>query len=101
MKNIYLVLTIAGAIVPYVFFTSFFLSEGVNVTGFVGALFANGAAGGFTADLLFSSFVFWIMLVQMQARRIWLFVLLNLTIGLSCALPAWLYFRERDRVETP
>lgn len=98
LRTLYLLLAIAGAIVPFIFFTQHFLSVGVGLIDFVKALFANGAAGGFTADLLISSFVFWIAMFHEQRQRQGpaptLFIALNLFIGLSCALPAWLYARE-------
>jgi hypothetical protein len=91
MKQLYLGFAIIGAIVPYVFFGNFVLVEGLNLIRFVEALFSNGAAGGFTADLLISSAVFWSYLLSRKEPKLWLFILLNLTIGLSCALPAYLY----------
>lgn len=98
MKKLYLVLAIVGAIIPLAFFMQFFSTEGVNLSGFVSALFVNGAAGGFTADLLISSFVFWLYMFQKQKKekgpKPGLFIFLNLFIGLSCALPAYLYARE-------
>jgi len=101
LKTVYLMCALAGAIVPMIFFINFGLTEGVNPTTFVQALFVNGAAGGFTADVLISSFVFWIYLFSQQGEgpnqervpRPWLFIALNLGIGLSCALPAYLYAR--------
>lgn len=99
MKNAYLVLAIAGAVVPYYFFVDFFLSEGVDLFVFVGALFANGAAGGFASDVLISSVVFWIYIFNKKdGPTPWPFVVLNLTIGLSCALPAYLWMRSKDRI---
>ncbi len=99
MKTLYLSLAIVGAVLPYVFFVQHFSSEGVSLSGFVAALFANPAAGGFTADLLLTSFVFWIFMFHQSSRekgpRPILFIVLNLLIGLSCALPAYLYARER------
>ena len=91
MKQLYLGLAIVGAVVPYVFFGNFVLAEGLSLVLFVEALFVNGAAGGFTADLLISSAVFWSYMLSRKEPKLWLFVLLNLTIGLSCALPAYLY----------
>lgn len=96
-RTLYLLLTFAGTVLPYYFFISFFNAQGLG-GDFVGALFANGAAGGFTADLLVTSLVFWIFLFA-EARRVgvprpWIFVLLNLLIGLSCALPLFLWARE-------
>lgn len=95
MKKIYLLLAIAGAVVPYWFFAQHFAQSGLDLLVFLQAVFANDAAAGFTADLVMSSFVFWIfMFVRRGSGRgpkPYLFVLLNLTIGLSCALPAYLY----------
>ena len=91
MKQFYLTAAIVGAVVPYLFFVDFFLDSGVDLVSFITALFANGAAGGFTADLVISSGVFWTYMSANKEPKLWLFVLLNLTIGLSCALPAYLY----------
>ncbi len=102
MKTLYLVLAIVGAVLPYVFFVQHFSSEGVSLRRFVSGLFANGAAGGFTADLLITSVVFWIFMFHQRSRdkgpRPILFIGLNLLIGLSCALPAYLYARERKEI---
>ncbi len=97
MKNFYLVLAIVGAIVPYIFFFSFFGESGIDLFSFIAALFVNGAAGGFTADLLISSFVFWLFMFsrQNEGPKPWVFIALNLTIGLSCALPAYLWANEK------
>ncbi len=102
MKMLYLVLAIVGAVLPYAFFIQHFSSEGIGLPGFVAALFANPAAGGFTADLLVTSVVFWIFMFHQRSRdkgpQPIIFILLNLLIGLSCALPAYLYARERKEV---
>lgn len=99
MKRTYLVLAIVGAILPYLFFVPFFQAEGFGPATFMKAVFVNGAAGGLSADLLFSSFVFWLFMFMQQKRGKgpgpWPYVALNLLIGLSCALPAYLYSRER------
>lgn len=98
MKRAYLVLAIVGAIVPYTFFIQFFSAEGINLSGFMSGLFINGAAGGFTVDLLITSLVFWLWMFQQRRQANGpnpaLFIVLNLLIGLSCALPAYLYTRE-------
>ena len=99
MKNVYLMLAIIGAIIPYIFFFQFFQSEGLNIFSFISALFVNGAASGFTADLLITSFIFWIFIFQQyrsgKGPKPHLFIILNVLIGLSCAVPAYLYSREK------
>ncbi|MEE1675810.1 DUF2834 domain-containing protein [Agarivorans aestuarii] len=105
MKHLYLFLAIAGAIVPYVFFIEFIKLHGANLRLFIPALFANGAAGGFSADLLISSVVFWLfMFNDKQAhspKPLW-FIVITLSIGLSCALPAYLYVKAlRQQTAAP
>lgn len=101
MKKVYLALAILGGLIPYLFFVRFIQVEGVDLSLFVESLFVNGAAGGFSIDLLLSSFVFWLFLFQLSkqpgAPKPFLFILLNLTIGLSCAFPAYLYARESSK----
>jgi hypothetical protein len=92
MKYLYLALAVIGAVVPYLFFFDFIDSMGLDLAAFIGALFVNGAAGGFTADLLITSAVFWTYMFSCgRGPAPWLFIALKLTIGLSCALPAYLY----------
>ena len=97
MKNLFLALAILGTIVPYVFFTGYFAENGLYLVDFIAAIFVNGAAGGFTADLLISSFAFWLYLFSQKARRIPLYIILNLTVGLSLSLPLYFYFTLKDQ----
>lgn len=94
MKHLYLLLAVVGALIPVGFFLQFFGADPTpGAAEFVAALFTNGATGGITADLLISSFVFWIYMWNRRpdGSNPLLFVILNLAIGLSCALPAYLY----------
>lgn len=99
-KKLYLALAVGGAIVPYIFFIQHFADAGFSLRDFIAAIFANGAAGGFTADLLITSLVFWIFMFQRRSRldapKPFWFIIINLTIGLSCALPAYLYASEGE-----
>ncbi len=101
MKTLYLAAAIVGAIVPYLFFFEHFGANGLNLLTFIAAVFANPAASKFTADLLISSFVFWIFMFHRgqfeHGLNPTVFIVLNLLIGLSCALPAYLYAQELRR----
>ena len=99
MKPIYLVLTIIGTLVPYLFFFQFFAEHGVDLPAFVGGLFSNGAAGGFSADLLITSLVFWLYLYEQREPKIWMYLIVNLSIGMSCAVPLYLYLTADARAE--
>lgn len=104
-KSAFLALAVVGAVVPYVFFTEFISSEGLDLGAFVSALFVNGAAGGFSADLLITSFVFWLWSFhdahQLDVPNWWLIPVINLLIGLSAALPFYFYLRHDKASQAP
>ena len=82
-----------GLVLPWVFFTDFMSTHGFNVFAFVGALFGNGASAGVTVDVVISSFVFWIYMFSKEGpAKPWPFIAVNLAVGLSCALPLYLFF---------
>ncbi len=91
MKRLYLLLAVIGAIVPYIGFIDFMRTEGSALGGFFAAWFANGAVSGLSADLVLSSICFILFMVTRRGPNPLPFVALNLLIGLSCALPAYLY----------
>ena len=93
------IISIIGAVIPWLFFGAWFSANGLAPAAFVLDLFANGAAGGFSADVILSIFVFWVW-SYIDARRgdvgVWWLVLpAGFCVGLSLALPLYLYLRER------
>jgi hypothetical protein len=62
-------------------------------------LFANSISTFFAVDLIISVLVFWVFLYsESQKYSIaywWLFILASITVGLSFALPLFLFYRER------
>ncbi len=101
ISHVYLLLAILGALVPFIFFFTFFVEHGVDLNLFVSSLFVNGAAGGFSADLLITSVAFWVYCWEMHRRgkgpSMWPFAFLNLVIGLSFALPLYLFVSHVTR----
>lgn len=97
MKNLYLVLAIVGTVIPYFFFVQHINADGLGLVTFMAESFANPVASGFTADLLISSLVFWVYMFSAgrEAPKPWPFIALNCLVGLSCALPAYLYWQSR------
>ena len=98
MKRFYLTAAIIGTIVPWAFFAHFFYQHGFDPIRFILGLFANGAAGGFSADILISIAVFWGW-ATLDARRhrvkhYWVIYPAGRFVGLSLALPLYLYLRE-------
>jgi len=98
MQAVYLVLAIVGAVVPYVFLANHVTAFGFAPSLFFQAIVANDVTSAMGVDLLLSSLAFWIfMFTRPAAPRPWLFIALNLLVGLSCALPAYLFADARSR----
>ena len=97
-RQLYLVLAALGLIVPYYFFLSFLAANGFNGRGFVNELFGTQVSAFFAADLIVSCIVFAGFLRQESMRysipHSWIFPVLLVTVGLSFALPLFLYVRE-------
>ena len=102
-KNIYLVLALIGLVTPYWFLFKFLSANGLDISLLVQQLFANSISTFFAVDLIISFIVFWVYMTseaaKLQMKNWWLYILASLTVGLSFALPLFLYFRER-KLET-
>ncbi|MEG3850548.1 DUF2834 domain-containing protein [Microcoleus sp. herbarium19] len=100
MKIMYLLLAIAGAIVPW-FWLLQDASALLSPTLFLQRAFENNVAAALTSDLLISAIAFfyfaWIELKRLGTARLWLILYIGLTfgIGLSCSLPFFMYRREQ------
>ena len=93
LKTFYLVSAILGAVVPDYCFWRFLRSEGIGVMPLIEGALINGAAAGLTLDVVISSLVFWAFMLSQKEKGSALlrFIVLNLFVGLSCALPAYLW----------
>ena len=96
-KRLYLILALIGFIAPYYFFISFLMAHGLDGKTFLQQLFGTRISTFFAVDLLLSSVVF-VRFLRQEARRYaiarwWLYLLALLTVGLSFALPLFLYAR--------
>jgi hypothetical protein len=98
MKRVYLILAVAGLVVPYYFLISFLAANGLNLPLLVEQIFGTPGAAFFAADVIVTAVVFWIFLYQETRRlrmsRWWVYVVASLLVGPSFALPLFLYFRE-------
>ncbi|MBS4102657.1 DUF2834 domain-containing protein [Tsukamurella paurometabola] len=105
MRRFYLVMMVIGTVVPWACFGGFFAAEGLDLPLFATSLFANGAAAGFTADVLLSIVVF-LAWSASDARRIgvrrwWLVIPATCLVGLSLSLPLYLYLRAGRAAPEP
>src|SRR5436190_8260944 len=97
-RTIYLILAVIGFIVPYYFFISFLVTYGLSAQLFFKQLFGTPVSTFFAADLLLACVVF-LMYSGREAGRYsmkhtWISTVALFTVGLSCALPLFLYLRE-------
>ena len=97
-KNVYLFLCVLGILLPYSQFIPWVMENGLDLGLIFRQLFANRIGGFFGLDVLVSSVIL-IRFVHTEGqrlgvRRLWLPILGLLTVGVSCALPLFLYLRE-------
>lgn len=89
----FMILAILGAILPYVFFVQVFATEGLNFGGLIPAIVARGGDFHDRPALQFARYLAGDVRptgAGQESQSI-LFIVLKLTIGLSCGLPACLY----------
>ena len=101
-RSTWIAFCVVGTLVPWAFFGSFFATNGLAPISFVKGLFANGAAAGFSTDVLISIAVFWLWSFydakREDIRNWWLVLPAGFTVGLSLALPLYLALREPGKV---
>jgi hypothetical protein len=95
---IYALLAVVGTVLPYAYFIPFVMEHGLNLGEFLTQAFDTFVASMLSLDILLSSVVFWVFM-WVEAKRLdmraWpLLILPNLLVGLSCALPLFLLWRE-------
>jgi len=97
-KALYLALCFIGALLPYRQFIPWVMQHGMNLSVFVRELFANRIGAFFGMDVLVAAVVLIVFMRveggRMNVPRRWLPVLAVLTVGVSLALPMFLYMRE-------
>lgn len=102
MKRFYLIAAIIGAIAPYATYFGY-LAYVPGSSGALSLAWGNPIAAATLMDFTISCLVFW-PFVFSESRRLgmrypWFFVIANTLIGLSFALPAFLYLRERRQAK--
>ena len=99
MKIFYLLAAILGAVLPLSQLLPFLKTHGLDLSLLFTYLFSNGVSGFFGMDVIVSSVVLWVFVFtegrRLGMRRLWLYVICNVMVGVSLALPLFLLFRER------
>jgi hypothetical protein len=97
-RVLYAGLCVIGTVLPYAQFVPFLREHGFDFRLFVHQLFVNRVSGFFAMDVLVSSVVL-VTFVLLESRRLgvrhrWAPVAALLTVGVSLALPLFLFLRE-------
>ncbi len=100
MQWLYLTAAILGTVLPLSQFIPFLVAYGLDVPRFFGQLFQSHVSAFFGMDVIASSFALWLFVYSEGRRRgmrsLWLYIVCNLAVGVSLALPLFLFFRERS-----
>jgi hypothetical protein len=99
LKTIYLALCFLGIALPYWQFVPWVAANGLDTRLFLQQLFANRIGGFFAMDVIVSAIAL-LVFVRSERGRLnkwerWLPLAAVLTVGVSLALPLFLYLRER------
>lgn len=100
LRSIYLILCVVGTLLPYWQFLPWLAVNGMDLKLFVQQLFANRISAFFGIDVIVSA-VTLLIFVRRERKHLpgisrWLPLVAVLTVGVSLALPLFLYLRERD-----
>jgi hypothetical protein len=100
LKTVYGIAAIIGAILPYATYFGY-LQAVSSASGAMSLAWGSPIAAATLTDFSIACLVFWVFLFaeskRLNLKHTWFFVLTNLVIGLSFALPAFLYFREKSK----
>ncbi len=100
-KTAYLLLCIAGAMIPLSAFAPWVQTHGLDLRLLIADLFGNRVSAFFGLDVLVSALVvvLWAAIERTRHRAPfwWAPILATIAVGVSCGLPLLLYLKERDR----
>ena len=95
----FLILASLGAVVPLAVFAPFVYAHGLAPGLFMKQLFATPVSRFFAFDVLISAIAFWVFVLRegrrLEMKKLWIYVVCTLLVGVSLGLPLFLFFRER------
>ncbi|HKP85825.1 MAG TPA: DUF2834 domain-containing protein [Blastocatellia bacterium] len=99
IQYLYLILCVLGTVLPCSQLFPFLAEHGFNIPLLIEQLFANRISGFFGLDVIVSSVVLWTFVLtegrRQRMKRLWVYVVCSLAVGVSLGLPLFLYVRER------
>jgi len=101
-RSIYLFLAILGIILPYTGFVPFLLKNGFNLPLLFQEMFNSNIGTFFSWDVIISGIVLLVFIIFDEKRptttfTFWLVILGLFSIGVSFALPFYLFLRETHK----
>jgi len=100
----YLTFCIVGTILPYSQLIAFLIEHGFGFQLFFEQLFANRISSFFGLDLIVTSVILWVFIFvegrRLEMKNLWIYIVSNLLVGVSLALPLFLLIRERKQQKT-
>jgi len=99
-KTLYAALCMLGVVLPCSQLLPFLREHGLDMRLIVEQLFANRISSFFGLDVVVSTLVLWVFVAvdgrRLRIAHLWAPVAASLTVGVSFALPLFLYLRERQ-----
>jgi len=96
-RYVYLALFIIGTTFPLAAFIPWVIDHGLDISRMVEELFVNRISAFFGIDVIVSTIVLWVF-INWEGKRVgvplWPAIIASLTIGVSSALPLFLFLRE-------
>ena len=98
-RLIFLALAVWGAVHPMYYFLTYIRDTGTGVSGLIDAWYVNASTTGLVWDLTIAAIALasWVV-VETVRRKAWINLIALpaiFCIGLSCALPLYLFLRSR------
>ncbi|MCU0907012.1 MAG: DUF2834 domain-containing protein [Rhodobacteraceae bacterium] len=99
MRWVWLALAVWGTVHPMYWFVTYMRETGTGLGGLIDAWYVNASTTGLTWDLTIAAVTLtvWVIAEAVRTRDWWRLVAVPATycIGVSCALPLYLYLRTR------
>lgn len=99
MQWLFLIAAILGAVLPLSYLVPFVETNGLNLSLIFRQLFQNNISAFFGVDVIVSALALLLFIFTEGRRRgmkrLWIYVLCTLLVGVSLGFPLFLFFRER------
>jgi hypothetical protein len=100
VRNVYLILCVIGAILPYWKLVPWIIEHGLSLSLLFAELFSTRIGAFFGLDVIVSALALFVFIV-VEGRRAevphrWLPIIATLLVGVSLGLPLFLYLRQRE-----